>query len=765
MIIEKIHIDCFGNLEECTLELSDGVNIIEGANESGKSTLAAFIKFIFYGLGTKSRDLGPSERDRYINWHTGNAGGHIVIKTSEARFRIERTIIIAGQRIDNGEARKNYREGLQVIDLSNNSPVAGISSPGEYFFGVDEEVFSRTAFISQLDGARIDGGKLTQSIENILFSASENINIAKAVKKLDSSRVTLLHKNGAGGQIHELEIKCTQLESKLESAKQTSADILEKESSLRAAKEKYTEETSRAERLKKEIKSFENAAVAALFDKMHSFQEKLCAAQTACDELIKKYTLNDLFPDESFLSELEAASEKYELSLKASDTARSELEKAKLGAIGNTGDKDSELSSIMQKHEKARNDLEAFKRRVHFATVMSAIFASIALLFILGGTASVHLTFFADIGKLLIFSSILPIMLAFVFFGIRAGTLTAKRKFLKNHGAADEETFDRLLRADEENARVIKEKSDTLTRLESEYKDTLERTENALQELEQKNAWKFSDNVKENIKAARLARSELSNAQSECEKIAATLEVLKTQLQPYNEDEVRQSTEADVDISGIDASNISAKRRECDFISSAAKALETRIHNLEKELASLYPQSDNPARIAEKIELAHTFIAEYRKKHAAYLLAIEKIEEASLSMRDNISPKLADFTSRLMSDITHGKYTEIGIDSDFKVNVRTDAGTRDIGYLSAGTQDITYVSLRLALINSLFRKQTPPVIFDESFSRLDDTRLSQMLKLINLTGTGMQSILLTSSSRDARLMSMAGEYGYIKLEQ
>ena len=34
MIIEKIHIDAFGRLEKRDFELSEGVNIIEGANES-----------------------------------------------------------------------------------------------------------------------------------------------------------------------------------------------------------------------------------------------------------------------------------------------------------------------------------------------------------------------------------------------------------------------------------------------------------------------------------------------------------------------------------------------------------------------------------------------------------------------------------------------------------------------------------------------------------------------------------------------------------
>ena len=53
MIIEKLNIKAFGRLRDYELELSPGVNIIEGENESGKSTLCAFIKFIFYGIPAK----------------------------------------------------------------------------------------------------------------------------------------------------------------------------------------------------------------------------------------------------------------------------------------------------------------------------------------------------------------------------------------------------------------------------------------------------------------------------------------------------------------------------------------------------------------------------------------------------------------------------------------------------------------------------------------------------------------------------------------
>ena len=69
MIIEKIVIKSFGRLTDMTLEFTGSVNVIEGQNEVGKSTIAAFIKYMLYGF-TSSRNASLSENDKkkYMPW-------------------------------------------------------------------------------------------------------------------------------------------------------------------------------------------------------------------------------------------------------------------------------------------------------------------------------------------------------------------------------------------------------------------------------------------------------------------------------------------------------------------------------------------------------------------------------------------------------------------------------------------------------------------------------------------------------------------------
>ena len=111
MIIESISIRHFGMLHDCELRMGKGLNVIEGSNESGKSTLAAFIRFMLYGFtDTDDRDRlpgEPDERHRRISWQSGTAEGSMVVFANGKHYRIERYSAlntIAGQEVSTDRA-------------------------------------------------------------------------------------------------------------------------------------------------------------------------------------------------------------------------------------------------------------------------------------------------------------------------------------------------------------------------------------------------------------------------------------------------------------------------------------------------------------------------------------------------------------------------------------------------------------------------------------------------------------------------------------
>ena len=160
---------------------------------------------------------------------------------------------------------------------------------------------------------------------------------------------------------------------------------------------------------------------------------------------------------------------------------------------------------------------------------------------------------------------------------------------------------------------------------------------------------------------------------------------MREQLAGYDEEELRAAVDPTVGLDDVDRDNISAVRREADFTAKSAQSLERHAVELEKALAAL-PQGENPSALSDRLEAARAELGTLREKLDAYLLACEKLGEASENLRTSVSPRLASDAAKLMAHITDGKYTEIGVGGDLGMTALTDSGTRSISVLSAGTK-------------------------------------------------------------------------------
>lgn len=180
MKINKLHIRGFGKFNNFELNLSDGLNIIYGPNESGKSTLMAFIKAMFYGLkgGRAGRDGTAAPIKRHQPWNGSTYGGYIHFDLANQKsFRLDRAF-------DAGMT-KLYDEQYNEVTALFSSGADG-TGLAENLLGVNETVFEKTVFISQT-GTRIDASSsrdLIDRISNIGQSGSEDISVKKAVAVL-----------------------------------------------------------------------------------------------------------------------------------------------------------------------------------------------------------------------------------------------------------------------------------------------------------------------------------------------------------------------------------------------------------------------------------------------------------------------------------------------------------------------------------------------------------------------------------------------------
>jgi uncharacterized protein YhaN len=78
MKLIRLHIENFGRLSNVDMDFTSGVNQVLQENGWGKSTLAAFLRVMFYGLeGARKKELDENDRAKYKPWNGGHFGGSI----------------------------------------------------------------------------------------------------------------------------------------------------------------------------------------------------------------------------------------------------------------------------------------------------------------------------------------------------------------------------------------------------------------------------------------------------------------------------------------------------------------------------------------------------------------------------------------------------------------------------------------------------------------------------------------------------------------
>ena len=86
MKINNIMINGFGKLKDKTLDLDDGINLICGSHEAGKSTLVNFIKAMFYGVNRNKAGNAFSELEKFKPWGETEFSGKIEYEINNAKF-------------------------------------------------------------------------------------------------------------------------------------------------------------------------------------------------------------------------------------------------------------------------------------------------------------------------------------------------------------------------------------------------------------------------------------------------------------------------------------------------------------------------------------------------------------------------------------------------------------------------------------------------------------------------------------------------------
>ncbi len=179
MKLLDLHINNFGKFHDCSITFEDGLNVVYGKNEAGKSTLHSFIRGMLFGMERqRGRAARTDQFSKYRPWEAkGGYEGKLRLESGGHIYRIERNF-------------QNVRE-FSIIDETQGKELDPTKAlMDKLLCGLSETAYNNTISIGQLKSAT-DGGmvsELRNYIANMNTTGNMALNITKASSYLKNQR-------------------------------------------------------------------------------------------------------------------------------------------------------------------------------------------------------------------------------------------------------------------------------------------------------------------------------------------------------------------------------------------------------------------------------------------------------------------------------------------------------------------------------------------------------------------------------------------------
>ena len=182
MKIDDFKINNYGKIENSEVFLQNGINLIKGYNEAGKSTILSFLNSMLYGID-KTKKGNISEYDKYLPWLSTNFSGSM------------------NYRLDNGNTYYVFRDFKKktpiILDRNRNDITANFkqSKKGIDFLeeqiGVDKKTFQNTSISYQKLVVLDDKNKAEMSgkLANLISTGEENYSYDDIIKRLNNKQL------------------------------------------------------------------------------------------------------------------------------------------------------------------------------------------------------------------------------------------------------------------------------------------------------------------------------------------------------------------------------------------------------------------------------------------------------------------------------------------------------------------------------------------------------------------------------------------------
>lgn len=727
----------FGKLENSTLSLSKGLNIIEGSNETGKSTWCKFIHSMLYGIDTTERDSKGyiAVKNRYRPWSGLPMGGTMKVYTEDyGEMLLERRTINPSAPMRDFHAYGPLGEEMSLT----------YTDVGQQLLGIDASCFERSAFIETPHLPSGGTGELERRILALVSSGEEKSSYSDTRSMLENWQRKLDYRGR--GKIPELEQRIKVLESDLKTCLKHSAELdsiqqrissleSEREALLSSIAEKQAEFSSTVrDRIKAAEKRYEEAKQAALeaHRALPAGDPKPTSEELRMLErrfYLERESVRSAQTQLALLREKQRRLDECRLQLfECNPFGGCSVEKAK-----EIVSKDiNQLSTLTV----GNISLGILKKYSPFMLMPAAI--SVFMLLLLPD--ALKNTFFWLFTSLVLFissSSLLFISRAKARKEIDA----ISKAVLQKYGAKDQgdilQSLNSYIAAFNECLALkegIASESASLANL-----DTVTYSEDIIARI---------------LNIFPLFKDEIDIESGLTKAVQSAVE----SIEYYNRKAFEmKNTEELLNTFKNNWIN-SESSPQYSFVPDDIKA---DLERNENELAALYRQrallegsmsnTKDSTELEYEIKQLQKRVEQLQKKYSAITLAIDTLSDAHKLLRERFSPRLNEETAEIFSFLTSNKYNRVIINKEFEAMAggNTSDGIRRSLELSSGTADQLYLALRLAICRTVLpQNKRVPIILDDALLTFDDKRMASALEYLYQESKERQILLFTCHRRE-----------------
>ena len=770
MKIKAIDIAAFGKFKNFHLDLSDGLSVIYGQNEKGKSTLMAFVRMMFYGNTGKASGIDKNPRKKYRPWDTDLMAGSITFEHEGVNYRLEREF---------KASNSTDKISLINLDLNEKQTLSGSEDIGAKFFGLTDGAFERSVFISEPTfTAKNDAadGEINAKLSNIATTSDDDVSFEKVYLRLRTAKEALLSKSRKIGKLDKAYFELETLEARLKEAKENEEKVL----SLKAAAT-----------LKEEEIAASSKAASTLFDRLKNsdkikkknFISRYIEAEKERARTKEMLALKDGgFAEKSYIDSLKALadeistlSEEQEEVLADKSAKISEINvlKAELSAVSPKADNeirtlvenrdniDKEIDSLRARNDELKAEMDAIKptRKNNSALIIIGIILTV--LSIIGFfMLTDQLVKMVCLGAVIVGQIIF--VLGFVLKRkIMPDTTELSAKISENSARLDaklqekETALEEISKLKAQNSELeilaasktalIKSKSDDIVSLENELGGLQSDLDNAKEKLAaQMSNLKHGEqaDVSETIK-------NLENALGYYEMISQKITVLADHANCSSLEEA----EAKLEAYKKEGNLADLTDEEIDSLKEQFKAQTDNTGTLRSQLTAINEQIRAATLGTEPVAVLERERDELKDKIKSYAeftevadLATASLDEAFRDLRKNYSEVLDQRTAEIFTKLSSDKYLSVSVSKSMEPAITTKEafGTKEADFLSRGTEEQLYLALRLAIAELITNEgEKLPIFADDPFSFYDDERLLRAVAFLKDYARDKQIVMFT----------------------